>query len=499
MRTPKTIGASPITLCAALLSIVAMFSSIAGAAVPGSSRDEPGRIAVTAVSGNVSVTMAGVKSEVEVDSSVALPARIVTGSDGMLGLAQAQTSITVAADTDLEIPAEAAEGHLIARLVQHRGNVFYDVAHREVGKLRVETPFLVAVIKGTQFNVAVQEDSTTIALFEGRLEIRTPDGNDVIQLNAGEIAIRSRSDGSIRVVGMDENRLPTPSPRADSAPAADAAVALQVSAPPTESLLGANTGSPPLGGTLRAPASFELSSDAGTGIGADLGLDKAAGGAIASVSLDATVDLGTLGASVSVNAAGIDLGLGAGLDLGAATVDLGFDAGVDLGAASVDLGLDAGVDLGAASVDLGVDTGIDLGAGTVDLGLDTGLDLGGVTADLGLDAGIDLGSASIDLGLDTGLDLGGATADLGLDTGLDLGGGSVDLGLDANLGGIDAGLDAGVDLGAGSVDLDLDTSLGIDLDLDLDLGLGGGAPASPPATPGPPAGGGLGGLLGRLL
>ncbi|HVJ29627.1 MAG TPA: FecR domain-containing protein, partial [Gammaproteobacteria bacterium] len=69
-------------------------------------------------------------------------------------------------------------------MVQRRGNVFYDVAPRDLGKLRVETPLLVAVIKGTQFNVAVQPDSTTISLFEGRLEIRTPDNNDVVQLNA---------------------------------------------------------------------------------------------------------------------------------------------------------------------------------------------------------------------------------------------------------------------------------------------------------------------------
>ena len=60
-------------------------------------------------------------------------------------------------DTDVEIPAEAVDGNLVARLVQHSGNVFYDVAPRDVGKLRVETPFLVAVIKGTQFNVAVQD------------------------------------------------------------------------------------------------------------------------------------------------------------------------------------------------------------------------------------------------------------------------------------------------------------------------------------------------------
>src|ERR1044071_3698397 len=126
-----------------------------------------------------------------------LPARIVTGDDGTIGLEQAKTTIAVAPNSDVEIPAEAVDGQLIARLVQHRGNVFYDVAHRDVGKLRVETPFLVAVIKGTQFNVAVQEDSTTISLFQGQLEIRSPESDAVVLLNAGEIATRSLTDRSI--------------------------------------------------------------------------------------------------------------------------------------------------------------------------------------------------------------------------------------------------------------------------------------------------------------
>ena len=126
------------------------------------------RISVTAVAGDVDVTMAGNAVAVSPNSTVLLPARIVTGHDGTLGLTQAGTNISVSNDTDVEIPAEAVDGNLIARLVQHRGNVFYDVAPRDLGKLRVETPLLVAVIKGTQFNVAVQPDSTTISLFEGQ-------------------------------------------------------------------------------------------------------------------------------------------------------------------------------------------------------------------------------------------------------------------------------------------------------------------------------------------
>ena len=147
------------------------------AALAGSSRGsrEPERISVTTVSGAVSVTMAGSATHVVTNSTVGLPARIVTGDDGTLGLTQAGTNITIASDSDVEIPAEAADGQLIARLVQRRGNVFYDVAHRDVGTLRVETPFLVAVIKGTQFNVAVQNEAPLFRCSRAgwRSELRT--------------------------------------------------------------------------------------------------------------------------------------------------------------------------------------------------------------------------------------------------------------------------------------------------------------------------------------
>ena len=80
--------------------------------------------------------------------------------------------------------------------MQPRGNAFYDIGKREGRKLRVETPYLVGVIKGTQFNVAAQDDSTTISLFEGLLEVRASDDSAVVDLKAGEIASRRRGDKS---------------------------------------------------------------------------------------------------------------------------------------------------------------------------------------------------------------------------------------------------------------------------------------------------------------
>jgi hypothetical protein len=426
--SPGFIRLAPVLL----LSVVAA-NSHAGSSV---GNVDGSRISVTAVAGDVDVTMAGYAATVSPKDAVLLPARVVTGHDGNLGLTQAGTNINVANDTDVEIPAEAADGNLIARLVQHRGNVFYDVAPRDLGKLRVETPLLVAVIKGTQFNVAVQQDSTTISLFEGRLEIRTPDDSEIVQLNAGEIAIRSRTDAEIRIVGMNDERVAAP--RAARAAGADARPAVAVADAPV-ALLDTRLANrvAPLGGGLSVASKPAVDA---TGVelgGRALEVSVGAGdGRVDGVALDASLDLGR---------AGVAIDLDAGLDIGGAG-DLRVDAGVDLGAGTVDLGLDAGVDLGSAVVDTGVDAGLDLG-GALDIGVDAGLDLGGV-----VDAGVTPDTGTLDLGVDAGVDLGGV-----LDVGLD------------------------VDLGGGTIE--------------VDLGLGGGTAPAPAPTPR----GGLGGLLGGLL
>ena len=504
----RTSGAYSIRSSAVLLSMfvfLAAATSIALAATPNARVEDPARISVTAVAGDVDVTMAGTATDVQPESTVSLPARVVTGADGMLALAQAGTNITVAGDTDVEIPAEAVDGNLIARLVQHRGNVFYDVAHREVGKLRVETPFLVAVIKGTQFNVAVQNDSTTISLFEGQLEIRTPDGSEIIQLNAGEIAIRSRTDGAIRVLGMNEERVDAP--RAAGRAGDDTVAAVQADQVPVPVPVFLADGSPGVStGNSTAAASVQLSpgtagltQDATLGerptvqiaSGLDLGGDKPAG-----VDMQASVDLGVGSTGLGISAGPGAAGLSANLDLGAAGVAVGVDLGagaVDLGGGTANISLDAGLSVGGAiTADIGLGTTLDLGGGSAGVSLDTGVDLGGTAGvDLGLDAGVDLGGGTIDLGLDTGIDLGGAVVDVGLDTGVDLSGGTVHLGLD---------------VGGASVDIGLDTGGG--LDLGVDLGAAGDvvapviapiAPVIAPILPPLLGGGGGGGLLGGLL
>ena len=155
---------------------------------------DSGDIVVASVKGEVQRHHEGAARAVRAGSVLELPATVRTGRDGAIELRQGETSVSVGPDTLLEFPALEKRGAPIDRIVQPRGNAFYDIGKREGRKLRVETPYLVGVVKGTQFNVAAQDDSTTISLFEGLLEIRASDDSSVVDIKAGEIASRRRGD-----------------------------------------------------------------------------------------------------------------------------------------------------------------------------------------------------------------------------------------------------------------------------------------------------------------
>src|SRR4029453_13940052 len=95
MPATRTRGVFSIPSSVLPLSLLAFFAaatSIAFAKAPNTRNDDPARISVTAIAGDVAVTMAGAATDVRLDSTVNLPARVVTGGDGTLGLTQAGTN-----------------------------------------------------------------------------------------------------------------------------------------------------------------------------------------------------------------------------------------------------------------------------------------------------------------------------------------------------------------------------------------------------------------------
>ena len=163
---------------------------------------------MASIKGEVHIAIRGTDTRLRAGAVLELPATVRTGRDGAIELRQGATSISVGPETLLEFPALATPGGSIDRIVQPRGTAFYNVGKRSGRKLRIETPFLVGVVKGTQFSVVAQDHATNISLFEGLLEIRSADDSDVIELHAGEIAMRDRAATDISVLKMEAGATP---------------------------------------------------------------------------------------------------------------------------------------------------------------------------------------------------------------------------------------------------------------------------------------------------
>ena len=169
---------------------------------------DTGDIVVASIKGEVHIAVRGTDTRLRAGAVLELPATVRTGRDGAVELRQGATSISVGPETLLEFPALATPGGSIDRVVQPRGTAFYNVGKRGGRKLRIETPFLVGVVKGTQFSVVAQDHATNISLFEGLLEVRSADDSDVIDLHAGEIASRDRAATDISVIRMESGATP---------------------------------------------------------------------------------------------------------------------------------------------------------------------------------------------------------------------------------------------------------------------------------------------------
>jgi FecR protein len=473
----------------ALLFALLFFSSAVKAQ---SATDEAGPLIVEEASGAAKIKMANRWLSPAAGMMVTLPATVSTGSNGSIQLRQDETVISVAANTAIELIAGAEPGAPLQRAVQDRGSAFYDIAPRVRSRLRVETPWLVAVIKGTEFNVTVAAETSTVALFEGRLQIEAPGSSDVVDLHQGQIAKRHKDDAGITVVGMDDTEaVPERGAAPDAHGPGDTAAggtlvrdddgsgdpdidavaslgntlldvpleaAIDVESLRVDAVLEGGAGAGELGADLDIDAKLDLAAgpmDLALDAGADLG--------------DAVVDVG-LDAGVDLAGGDIDLGFTGDIGVGDATAELDVDLGADLDGGAIDLGLDTGIDAGDTTVDIGTDVAVDLDRGELDLGLTGAIDIGGdVLVDSGIDAGIDTGNGgtSLGAGLDAGLDLGDTSLDAGLEAGVDIGGDlatEVDGGAEVTVAGVDVGLDVGVDLDLGNLQ-DLEVDLGLDLDL----------------------------------
>ncbi|KRR01438.1 FecR family protein [Bradyrhizobium valentinum] len=139
-------------------------------------------------SGEVWLAGSGVQQASLKQEDVLKPGDTVrTGRTGRVLLKRGDEMILVSPNSVIGVPAQKKEG-LSTTIVQQAGSILLDVEKRSVKHFEVETPYLAAVVKGTQFSVTVNAGKTTVDVVRGQVEVADFKSGQIAQVMAGQHA-----------------------------------------------------------------------------------------------------------------------------------------------------------------------------------------------------------------------------------------------------------------------------------------------------------------------
>lgn len=112
---------------------------------------------------------------------------IRTGRNGRVLLVRGEETILISPNSVVGLPAEKKEG-LSTTIIQQAGAILLEVEKRNVKHFEVETPYLAAVVKGTQFSVTVGAGSTKVGVLRGQVEVSDFKTGQIAQVLPGQAA-----------------------------------------------------------------------------------------------------------------------------------------------------------------------------------------------------------------------------------------------------------------------------------------------------------------------
>jgi hypothetical protein len=112
---------------------------------------------------------------------------IRTGRNGRVLLVRGEETILISPNSVVGLPTEKKEG-LSTTIIQQAGSILLEVEKRNVKHFEVETPYLAAVVKGTQFSVTVGAGSTKVGVVRGQVEVSDFKTGQIAQVMPGQSA-----------------------------------------------------------------------------------------------------------------------------------------------------------------------------------------------------------------------------------------------------------------------------------------------------------------------
>jgi FecR protein len=149
---------------------------------------ENGNWSVSKSSGEVWMTASGVQQASLKPDEVLKPGDTIrTGRNGRVLLTRGEETILIAPNSVVGLPAEQKEG-LSTTIVQKAGSILLEVEKKNVKHFEVETPYLAAVVKGTQFRVTVNASSTSVDVIRGQVQVADFKSGQIAQVMPGQHA-----------------------------------------------------------------------------------------------------------------------------------------------------------------------------------------------------------------------------------------------------------------------------------------------------------------------
>jgi len=113
------------------------------------------------------------------------PGNVVrTDASGSMELRNGIDTIRLSPSSEIELPPRL-NGDPVTRVIHWVGTAFFHVGKRPGPQFEVDTPYIVAIVKGTKFTTAVSEAGASIKVSEGIVGVSATAGGSSIDVTAG--------------------------------------------------------------------------------------------------------------------------------------------------------------------------------------------------------------------------------------------------------------------------------------------------------------------------
>ena len=190
---------------------------VVGAALvwTGAALAQDGPWTVVSADGVVSAAVSAnaVLQPVRAGDTVSATALIVTGTNGRALLDRDGDRIQITPSARMELAPTATS----TTVLQRAGRAVYDIVTGGRPRFKVETPYLVAGVKGTVFSVTVTTTGASVSVSEGVVSVDppTPSGFSAADVGAGQSAAVAVEAGSLSITVGDTPAGDVPAPLHD--------------------------------------------------------------------------------------------------------------------------------------------------------------------------------------------------------------------------------------------------------------------------------------------